>query len=99
MRLARIVGTVVSTIKASGLAGFKLLLVSDLDAANPDAAATSQIYVAVDQVGAGEGEVVLVAQGSAARVNESDRAIPIDAAVIAIVDTIVEQSRTTYEKS
>lgn len=69
MRLGRIRGTIVSTVKSSGLASHKLLLVSDVDPAEPQAAVeSSKSYVAIDLIGAGDGEVVLVAHGSAARI-------------------------------
>jgi ethanolamine utilization protein EutN len=56
-------------------------------------------YVAVDYAGAGTGEVVLVARGSAARVDAETSHIPTDAAVVAIVDSIVLDARTTFRKS
>jgi microcompartment protein CcmK/EutM len=99
MRLGRIVGTVVSTIKASGLNAYKLLLVTNIDAKRPeDVEEKADIYVAVDLTGAGEGDVVLVSTGSAARIGEGNSAIPTDAAVIAIIDTIQAGSTTTYRK-
>jgi microcompartment protein CcmK/EutM len=99
MRLGRIVGTVVSTIKSPGLNAYKLLLVRDIDAARPEGTeGTADIYVAVDLSGAGEGDVVLVSHGSAARVGEGHGTIPTDAAVIGIIDTIQAGSTTTYTK-
>lgn len=99
MRLGRIVGTAVCTIKAPGLNAYKLLLVTDVDANDPEAAAAaSAIYVAVDLTGAGEGDVVLVTHGSAARVGAEHAAIPTDASVVAIVDTIRSGATTTYAK-
>jgi len=99
MRLGRIVGTIVSTIKASGLNAYKLLLVANIDANKPEEVEeTADTYVAVDLTGAGEGDVVLVSTGSAARIGEGHSAIPTDAAVIAIIDTIQAGSTTTYRK-
>lgn len=97
MRLARIVGQVVSTIKEPGLDSFKILLVEDIEAADPDARGTSS-YLAVDLVGAGEGEVVAIATGSAARVHESVSNTATDAAVVAIVDTVVVAGQVTFKK-
>ena len=79
MQLCRVVGSTVSTVKAPGLAAFKLLNVKPEKGEGPE-------FVAVDGVGAGEGDLVLVATGSAARELEATRGLAIDAAVIAIVD-------------
>jgi microcompartment protein CcmK/EutM len=100
MKLGRVVGTVVSTIKASGLNSCKLLIISPLDARVSDpSAGDADTYVAVDLVGAGEGEVVLVSFGSAARVARDAGQTPTDAAIIAVVDTVQFGVRTAYSKS
>ena len=78
MQRCRVTGSTVATQKAAGLSGFSLLNVAPLDGAAE--------LVAVDLVGAGEGDVVLVAQGAAARETEQTRGVPTDAAVVAIVD-------------
>ena len=99
MRLGRVCGNVVSTVKAGGLARYKLLLVRDVDAADPDAAAGAGApYVAVDLVGSGEGEVVLVTHGSAARIDAGVDSVPTDAAIVAIVDSAQLGSRSTFIK-
>lgn len=99
MRLGRIVGTAVSTIKMSGLHAYKLLLVADIEAREPEGqGAPDGIYVAIDLTGAGDGDVVLVSHGSAARVGVGHDAIPTDASVIAIIDTIQLGRETTYAK-
>ena len=79
MQLCRVVGSTVSTVKAPGLAQFKLLNVRPEKGDGPE-------FVAVDGVGAGEGDLVLVATGSAARELEATRGLAIDATVVAIVD-------------
>ncbi|MCL4290293.1 MAG: EutN/CcmL family microcompartment protein [Thermoleophilia bacterium] len=79
MQLCRVVGSTVSTVKAPGLAAFKLLNVTPEKSEGPE-------FVAVDGVGAGEGDLVLVATGSAARELEATRGLAVDATVIAIVD-------------
>lgn len=99
MKLGRVVGTVVSTIKASGLNSCKLLIISPLDARASDPPGDADTYVAVDLVGAGEGEVVLVSFGSAARVARDAGQTPTDAAIIAVVDTVQFGVRTAYSKS
>jgi ethanolamine utilization protein EutN len=73
-----VTGSTVATQKADGLSGFKLLNVL------PEGGGVE--VVAVDLVGAGEGDTVLVALGSAAREIDQTRGVPTDAAVVAIVD-------------
>lgn len=98
MELGRVAGQVVSTIKAPGFSGLKLLLVEAVDPAS--GSPTEQTpYVAVDLVGAGVGEVVLVARGSAARTSPSTTDVPTDAAVVAIVDSVVVEGSMTFSKS
>ncbi|MCC6156364.1 MAG: EutN/CcmL family microcompartment protein [Candidatus Hydrogenedentes bacterium] len=84
MQIGRIAGTVVSTAKEPSLEGRKLLVVKILDT---DAKETGGYVVAVDAVGAGIGEVVLVASGSSARLTEATRDRPSDAVIMAIVDS------------
>ena len=79
MQLCRVVGSTVATVKAPGLADFKLL---NVKAENGEGAE----FVAVDGVGAGLGDLVLVALGSAARGLESTREVATDATIVAIVD-------------
>lgn len=84
MLLGRVAGTLVATRKEPTMEGLKLLVVRQLDVENED---TGSFVVAVDAVGAGVGEVVLVASGSSARQTEATRDRPCDAVVMAIVDT------------
>lgn len=84
MQIGRVAGTVVSTAKEPTLEGRKLLVVKTLDV---DAKETGGYVVAVDAVGAGVGEVVLVATGSSARLTEATRDRPSDAVIMAIVDS------------
>ncbi len=83
MQIGRVVGTVVSTAKEPSLEGRTFLLVRILDV---EAKETGAYVVAVDAVGAGVGEVVLVASGSSARLTEATRDRPSDAVTMAIVD-------------
>lgn len=101
MQLARVRGNVVASIKDAGLASHKLLLLSPVAAADPgvgEAPADAPVYAAIDLIGAGVGEVVLVAHGSAARVAEGGGRAPTDAAVVAIVDTVQFDGRSTFVK-
>lgn len=96
MQLARVTGTVVATLKEPRLTGSKLLLVEE---ARPDGGSDpGGAYVAVDLVGAGEGELVLVVRGSpAARAVEAGGA-PVDAAIVGIVDAVRKGGRVSYHK-
>ncbi len=77
------------------MTGTKLLLVEDVGAdVRPGGGA---VYVAVDLVGAGEGEVVLVARGTPAARAVGKEAV-VDAAIVGIVDTLRRDGRTVYQK-
>jgi microcompartment protein CcmK/EutM len=106
MELARVVGQVVATVKQQGLHSMKLLLLEAVSARVDDAAVPQRSgvrggeqFVAVDYIGAGQGEVVLVTRGSAARVDQQAVAVPTDAAVVAIVDSVVLDNQITFSKS
>ena len=84
MKLAKVLGTVVATQKDSKLQGLRFLM---LGLWGPDNKSTGGSAVAVDAVGAGVGEMVLFASGSSARQTESTDNKPVDAVVMAIVDS------------
>jgi microcompartment protein CcmK/EutM len=92
MRLGRVVGTVTGTVKERSLTGHKLLMVDLVDA---DGAVVDRQVVAVDAVGAGVGDVVLVAGGSAARQAASAVGVPADLAVVMVVEEVVVDGRRT----
>jgi microcompartment protein CcmK/EutM len=83
--LGKVIGTVWSTKKDEKLVGAKFLIVRKLDL---DLIEKSDFVVAVDSVGAGEGEVVLVATGSSSRQTQFTQDKPIDAVIMAIVDKL-----------
>jgi ethanolamine utilization protein EutN len=86
MQIARVIGTVVSTQKHRKFEGAKLLLVQPV---NPDDSPRGAALLAVDGVGAGVHEKVLVVlEGRAAGEALGRKAAPVDAAVVGIVDTI-----------
>jgi len=97
MQLAKVLGQVVSTVKDPGLERFTLLLVQDAAGADPEQT-RGTAYVAVDTVGAGVGEVVLVATGGAARVAAGADA-PTYRAVVAIADTVIRSGTVSYRKA
>ena len=84
MLLGRVAGTLVASRKEPSMEGLKFLVVRYLDVENQDA---TGFVVAADAVGAGVGEVVMVATGSSARQTEATRDRPCDAVIMAIVDT------------
>lgn len=84
MIIARILGTVVSTQKDERLQGKKLLIVRPIDLDGKD---QSGYTVAVDTVGAGFDEKVIVVSGSSARLAEGNKDCPVDAAIIGVVDS------------
>lgn len=95
MLLARVAGTVVATRKEPRIGGTKLLLLRTLDV---DESETGAYVVAVDAVGAGAGEVVLYATGSSARQTVLTHERPVDAVVMAIVDTWEVDGVEVYRK-
>ena len=96
MQLAKVVGTVVATRKEPSLDGLKFLLVRAIDEGGKE---TGGFLVAADAVGAGPDEVVLIASGSSARQTERTDKRPVDAVVMAIVDTWSIEGQTRYRKS
>ncbi|MBG86638.1 MAG: ethanolamine utilization protein EutN [Verrucomicrobiales bacterium] len=100
MFLARVEGSVVSTKKDPAMSGRKLLLVRPqlVDEKDPTKFRNGQnTIVAVDSVGAGEGELVLFCQGSSARLAPNLKSAPVDAVIIGIVDTVDALGQIIYD--
>lgn len=95
MQLARIIGTVVATRKEPSLNGLRLMLVRPLDDAGRE---TGNVLVAADAVGAGIDEVVLIAAGSSARQTQQTDKRPVDAVIMAIVDSWDVSGEIRYRK-
>lgn len=85
MFLGKVIGTVWSTKKDEQLVGAKFLIVRELDLQMKE---KERFVVAVDSVGAGEGEVVLVATGSSSRMTTFTKDKPVDAVIMGIVDKL-----------
>jgi len=83
--LAKVVGTVVATLKDERLVSQKLLLVQALDVTGKP---QGNHWVAVDTVDAGAGETVLIVSGSSARLAADLKDSPVDAAIVGIVDAV-----------
>jgi ethanolamine utilization protein EutN len=102
MLLARVIGSLVSTKKDETMKGRKLLVLRPLlvDEANPaQFRHGSGTIVAVDAMGAGMDEIVLVCQGSSARQATGMKALPVDAAVVGIVDTVEALNNRIYPQA
>ncbi|NNE35763.1 MAG: EutN/CcmL family microcompartment protein [Rhodothermales bacterium] len=85
MILGKVVGTVWATRKDDQLTGMKFQIVQEVEL---DYTLKTKFVVAVDSVGAGVGEIVLIAQGSSARQTELTKNKPVDAVITAIVDKL-----------
>jgi microcompartment protein CcmK/EutM len=91
MFVAKVTGSVVATQKVASMTGHKLLIVEPyrIDVADRSRmVSTGRTFVAVDTVGAGQDEYVLIVQGSSARLTPETKTLPVDAAIIGIVDTV-----------
>jgi microcompartment protein CcmK/EutM len=95
MIIAQVVGSAVATLKHDLLKTSKLLLVRQADAQGQ---ATGEPFLAVDLVGAGEGELVVVSQGSSARMATGNASSPADAAIVGILDSLQIEGKTTFRK-
>lgn len=84
MIIGKVTGSIVSTRKNDNLVGHKLMIVEPLNSMKAKDDAKS--FVAIDNVGAGVGEIVLVAKGSAARIGCGCESSPVDAAIVGIID-------------
>lgn len=85
MIIGKVIGTIWSTKKDENLVGAKFLIVRELDLELNE---KTNFVIAVDSVGAGEGEVVLVATGSSARQTNVTKNKPVDAVIMAIIDKL-----------
>ena len=100
MFIARVTGSVVSTHKVESMTGRKLLTVEPLrvePAKRDRLVGTGRTFVCVDTVGAGHGEMVLIVQGSSARLTPETEKLPVDATIIGIVDTVNVENETIFD--
>ena len=100
MFLARVTGSVVATQKVDAMVGQKLLVVEPLrvnEKSGSNLVSTGRTFICVDTVGAGEGEVVLIVQGSSARFTPQTKPLPIDCAIIGIVDSVNLGSKLVFD--
>lgn len=95
MIIAKVMGSAVATLKHDLLNTTKLLLVSPADV---EGKVTGTPFLAVDLVGAGEGELVIVSQGSSARVATGQASSPADAAIVGILDSLQIEGDVEFRK-
>src|ERR1700712_4328412 len=103
MFLARVTGHVFASVKDKVLNGQKLYVVEPLNVKYDEAKSpaslgnTGRAIVAIDAVGAGEGQLVLIVQGSSARMTDVTKNLPADAVIVGIVDSAVFAGKTFYQ--
>ena len=97
MLVGRVTGTVVSSNKSAALRGAKLLIVQPV--ALDTLAMENDYVICVDDVGAGEGDLVFCARGSSARQTDTSKALATDYTVYGIVDTMELRGARTYDKA
>jgi microcompartment protein CcmK/EutM len=101
MFVAKVTGSVVATQKTPSMVGHKLLIVEPyrIDGEKRDRLVTTgRTFVAVDTVGAGQDEFVLIVQGSSARLTPETKNLPVDAVIIGIVDTVHVDQKCVFTK-
>lgn len=101
MFVAKVTGSLVSTQKVESMVGFKLLVVEPyrIDPQQRQSLVTTgRTFIAVDTLGAGEGDYVLICQGSSARLTPETKNLPIDTIVIGIVDNVHVESQCVYSR-
>jgi microcompartment protein CcmK/EutM len=96
MLIARVIGTTVSTVKDEKLTGRKLLILRQTDETGDP---TGKPYVAVDTVDAGIGDLVLTAAGSSARHTTITEDTPVDAVIMAMIDSLEVEGKVVFRKS
>ncbi len=102
MFIAKVTGSVVATQKVGSMTGHKLLVVEPyrLEEKKRDSLVTTgRTFIAVDTLGSGEGDYVLVCQGSSARLTPETKELPIDAVVIGIVDSVHIEKQNVYDRN
>ncbi|MDX1436543.1 MAG: EutN/CcmL family microcompartment protein [Anaerolineales bacterium] len=95
MLIARVIGSTVSTIKDEKIVGRKLLIVQQADERGE---VFGKPYVAVDTVDAGEGDLVLTAHGSSARQTYFTKETPVDAVIMAVIDSLSVDGEVVFRK-
>ena len=101
MFVAKVTGSVVATQKVEEMVGSKLMVVEPyrLEAKERKSLSTTgRTFIAVDTIGAGEGDFVLIVQGSSSRLTPQTKGMPIDALIIGIVDTVHVEDNCVFDR-
>ncbi|MBU6237303.1 MAG: EutN/CcmL family microcompartment protein [Planctomycetes bacterium] len=101
MFVAKVTGSVVATQKVETMTGHKLLIVEPYRVEPKDRTSlvtTGRTFIAVDALGAGVGDMVLITQGSSARFTPETGKLPIDCVIIGIVDTVSLEKNNIYKR-
>jgi ethanolamine utilization protein EutN len=101
MFIAKVVGSMVSTQKVPTMTGHKLMLVEPYRVEpnhRQSLIGTGRSFVAVDTLGSGVGDLVLVTQGSSARLTPETKSLPIDAVVVGLVDQVSLEQSCIYDR-
>jgi len=96
MLIAKVIGTTIATIKDEKLVGRKLLILRQTDETG---APSGKPYVAIDTLDAGIGDLVLTCSGSSARQTNITKDTPVDAVIMAVVDSLEVEGKVTFRKS
>jgi ethanolamine utilization protein EutN len=102
MFLARVTGSVVATQKLASMTGQKLLIVEPLRVhpeKRNELTSTQRSFVAVDSLGSGVGQLVLIVQGSSARMSPETEKLPVDTAIVGIVDEVSVEGKPVFKAS
>jgi microcompartment protein CcmK/EutM len=101
MFVAKVTGSLVATQKVGSMVGHKLLVVEPFRVDSQDRSrlvSTGRTFVAVDTLGAGEGEYVLITQGSSARLTPETKDLPIDTVIVGLIDTIHVEHNCVFRR-
>lgn len=101
MFVAKVTGSIVATQKVDSMVGHKLMVVEPfrLDAEGRGSlVSTGRTFIAIDTVGSGEGEFVLITQGSSARLTPETKNLPIDCVIVGIVDTMHVDQKCVFSR-
>ena len=101
MFVAKVTGSLVSTQKVQTMVGWKLLIVEPYRLESQERKSlitTGRTFIAVDMLGAGLGDYVLITQGSSARLTPETKNMPIDTVIVGIVDQVHVESNCVYSR-
>lgn len=102
MFVAKVTGSLVSTQKVATMVGYKLMIVEPYRLEPNERKSlmtTGRTFVAVDLLGAGEGDLVLITQGSSARLTAETKNMPLDTVIVGIVDQMHVDSTCVYSRA